>query len=259
MPLQEKSVDVQGAKMQVLEGGEGAPLLYLHSFLAESGSIPFIEQLAREFTVYAPAHPGFNRSEGFERIDRIEDLVFHYIDLMEALGLRQALTVGLSFGGWLAAELAVHYPDRVSKLVLIDACGLELPAAPVADIFLANPRELRQLLFHKHDSELATGLLPDKPSAEATLSLYQSRRATARVGWNPYLCDPKLNQRLYRATMPALVVWGAGDRVTPVEHGKTYQRGLAGSRLVTIEDSGHLTALERPDEAAQCVIEFLKN
>jgi len=215
--------------------------------------------MAREFAVYAPVQPGFHRSEGLERIDRIDDLVFQYVDLIEALGLDQLAIVGSSVGGWLAAEIAVHHPRLVRKLVLIDALGLDLSSAPLADIFLPTPRELRELVFHQSDSKESMELLADAPSEEATVSLYQSRRATARVGWNPYLCDPRLEQRLYRVSMPTLVVWGGGDRVASVEHGKAYQRGIAGSRLVVIYTAGHLPVLEKPEETAHAVIEFLKS
>jgi pimeloyl-ACP methyl ester carboxylesterase len=259
MPLQEELIDVRGAKIQLYKGGKGTPLLYLHSFLAESGSIPFLEQIASEFTVYAPVLPGFNRSEGLEKIDKIEDLVFHYVDFLETAGLNQVLLVGSSLGGWLAAEIAIHHPRLIGKLVLIDALGLDLSNAPIGEIFLPKPSDFRKLLFHQHDSKLATTLLPDTLSEEGTVSLYQSRRATARVGWNPYLCDPRLAQRLYRVTMPTLLVWGGSDRVVSAEHGSAYQRAIAGSRLVSINEAGHIPVLEKPDDTARCVTEFLKS
>lgn len=257
MALQEELIDVRGAKVQLWRGGKGDPLVYFHSFLGETGATPFLERLAEKFTVYAPMQPGFGRSEGLDRIDKIEDAVFHHVDLLNTLSLERAATVGLSFGGWLAAEVAVHHPSRVDRLVLIDALGLELTAAPVEDFFLVSSAELRRLLFHQPDCECAVTLLPNPPSAEATLALYQSRRAAARVGWNPYLCDPRLAQRLYRATMPTLVLWGESDHTASVEHAKTYHNGIVGSRLALIERAGHLSALESPENTAQQVIDFL--
>jgi len=259
MSLQEEIVEVRGAKIQLYKGGKGSPLLYLHSFMGESGELPFLELLGRQFMLYAPVQPGFSRSEGLERIDKIEDMVFLYVDLIEALGLEQVLLVGSSMGGWIAAELAVHHPRLISKLVLIDALGLDLTKTPIADIFLPAPGELRHLLFHDHSSEVAVGLLPDTLSEEATVSLYQSRRAAARIGWNPYLCDPKLEQRLYRVTIPTLIVWGAEDRVVQTQHGEAYQRGVAGSRLVTVKEAGHLPALEKPADTARLTTDFLKD
>src|SRR5580704_6515685 len=134
MLLKEEIVDVRGAKIQLHKGGKGKPILYLHSFIGESGSRPFLELMAREFTIYAPVQPGFGRSEGLEKIDRIEDLVFFYVDLIGSLGLDQCMVVGSSIGGWLAAEIAVHHPRLIEKLVLVDACGLDLSNARLAEI-----------------------------------------------------------------------------------------------------------------------------
>jgi pimeloyl-ACP methyl ester carboxylesterase len=115
MAYREDRIDVHGATVQYLHGGSGAPLLYLHSAGGEIAWLPFFDLLARQFTIYVPASPGFAGSTGLERIDTIEDLVFHTVDVLDALGLEQPSVVGLSFGGWLAAELAVHHPHRVRR------------------------------------------------------------------------------------------------------------------------------------------------
>jgi pimeloyl-ACP methyl ester carboxylesterase len=139
MPFQEEMLDVRGVKIQMLKGGAGDPLLYLHSAGGEIVWLPFFEQLSQKHTVYLPAHPGFSKSEGLDRIDTMEDLVFHYTDLMDQLGLTQPYVVGLSLGGWLAAELATRYPNRMRKLALISAVGLRVPGTPIAD-FRCNAR-----------------------------------------------------------------------------------------------------------------------
>jgi pimeloyl-ACP methyl ester carboxylesterase len=119
----EELVKVHGARIRVLRAGSGEPLVYLHSFLGENSWLPFFDILSRNFTLYVPAHPGFAGSEGLERIDTFHDVVFHYADLLDEMGLEKPHIVGLCLGGWLAAEVAVHYAHRVGKLVLIDAMG----------------------------------------------------------------------------------------------------------------------------------------
>ena len=199
MAYKEEFIDVRGSRMQLLRGGAGDPVLYLHGAGGEVAWLPFFEQLSRDFTVYLPAHPGFSRSDGLEKIDTIEDLAFHYIDVMDALKLERPLVVGLSLGGWLEAELAIRYPQRMRKLVLIDAVGLRVENAPIADIFAPTPPELRRLIFYQPDSELAKTFVPDAPSSEALEMILRAREATARVGWNPFLYDPKLRDRLKHA------------------------------------------------------------
>src|SRR6266404_680667 len=73
MPFQEEFLNVRGTKIQLLKGGSGDPLLYLHSAGGEVMWLPFFEQLAQRYMVYLPAHPGFSQSEGLEKIDTMED------------------------------------------------------------------------------------------------------------------------------------------------------------------------------------------
>ncbi|MCS6925235.1 MAG: alpha/beta fold hydrolase [Candidatus Binatia bacterium] len=258
MACQETFLTLHGLKIQLLLAGSGEPLLYLHGVGGEVEWLPFFAQLSRACTLYVPAHPGFRKSEGLEKIDTIEDLVFHYTDLMDHLGLTQPYVVGLSLGGWLAAELATRYSHRIRKLVLIDAVGLRVPGAPIADIFAATPEETRQLLFHDPQSELARRLVPDVPSPQLLENTLRAREATARVGWNPLLCNPKLRERLYRITVPTLVIWGESDRLVPAAHGRAYQEGIAGAKLVVLEHCGHMPPLEKPEETARVVTQFLR-
>ncbi len=220
--------------------------------------LPFFEQLSQHYTVYVPGHPGFSQSEGLDQIDSIEDLVFHYTDLMDQIGLDQPYVVGLSLGGWLAAELATRYANRIKKLALVNPVGLRVPGSPMADIFAANPQETRQLVFHDPDSELAKTFIPDEPSQEVLENALRAREATARVGWNPYLSNPKLRGRLYRITVPTVIVWGESDRLVPVEHSRAYHEGIAGSQLIMLPECGHTPPFEKPRETAQHLAEFFQ-
>lgn len=259
MPFQEKFLNVHGTTIQMLTGGAGDPLLYLHSAGGEVVWLPFFELLSQHYTVYLPAHPGFSKSGGLDKIDTMEDLVFHYTDLMDQLGLTQPYVAGLSLGGWLAAELATRYAHRIRKLALLNAVGLRVPGAPMADIFAATPEETRNLVFHDPQSDLAKMFVPDVPSPEVLENTLKAREATARVGWNPYLCNLKLRERLYRITVPTLIVWGKSDRLVPLAHGKAYQEGIAGSKLVILEQCGHAPPFEKPEETAKLLGEFFKN
>ena len=259
MKYQEDFVDVRGTRIQLLRGGSGSPLLYLHGAGGEVAWLPFFDSLAKDFTVYIPAHPGFGRSDGYDKIDTIHDLVFHYVDLMDTLGIEQPFVVGFSLGGWLAAELGVHHPNRIRKLVLIDAVGLKVEDAPTADIFAPSPAEARQLFFHDFESELAKTFVPDVPSPEMLEMVLRAREATARVGWNPYLYDPRLRERLYRITVPTLLIWGDTDRVVSLRHADAYKQGITHSRLSEIEKCGHCPPLEEPAETAQLIASFLKS
>lgn len=75
-------------------------------------SSAFLEGLSRTFHVYAPVHPGFGESESPASFDSIDDLIYHYLDLLDVLGLEKTHFVGHSFGGWIAAELAAGHRHR---------------------------------------------------------------------------------------------------------------------------------------------------
>src|SRR5215470_2634429 len=110
-------ITVASRRVQIMEGGVGEALLYLHSAYGENLWLGFHEALAEKFRVIAPAHPGFAETGGIDDIDTMEDMVFHYLDLLDHLSLGRVSVVGVSLGAWIAAELATRYPERIKKLV----------------------------------------------------------------------------------------------------------------------------------------------
>jgi len=256
-----RTVRVGTKDVRLLVGGDGPPLLYLHSVGADVDWLEAHDRLARRFTVHLPAHPGFAESTGVDQVDGIFDLVLHYVDLLAALGLGPVPVVGSSFGGWIAAELAALYPDRVGGLVLADAVGLWIDAAPIGELFGSTPPELAGMLFHDQDHPLAQMLramtsIADVPEDFAYTQL-KALEAAAKVGWNPSLHDPKLEGRLGRVTAPTLVLWGREDGLVPLVYGERYRERIPRARLQVLERCGHLPAIERPAEFAEAVLGFL--
>ncbi len=256
-------VDVGGRKTQVIQGGSGPPLVFLHSGVGEAWWAEWCDDLAEDFTVIVPAHPGFGDSEGLEEIRDVEDMAFHYDDLFALLELDRPALVGQSLGGWIAAEYAVRWPERLSRLVLIDAAGLRVADAPAVDMWAHRPPELADMMFADVSHPLAQMMKsfePDRPPpAEVLIPFFKAQQATARIGWNPYLHDPKLGGRLHRITCPTLVLWGARDGLIPFAHGEAYARGIPGARIEQLEGAGHLPTLERPDLVASVLRSFLES
>jgi pimeloyl-ACP methyl ester carboxylesterase len=264
-----RTVELPGKPVLLLDEGRGAPLLYLHGLGDVHGAVadwfPFHEALTASFRVLAPAHPGCATSGGSAEVDGVEDLVFHYLDLLDALGLPQVDLVGACLGGWIAAELAVRQSHRIRRLVLMDAPGLHVPDSPIADVFMLAQRrdwgkhdDLRRLLFRDPDGKLALSMFPDgsAPLPEELLR-YQSLTLAARIGWTPpYLYSRKLRSRLRRIAVPTLVVWGREDRFVPPAHAHAYHEGIAASELSLFE-AGHSPWLELPEACVTTVTAFL--
>jgi pimeloyl-ACP methyl ester carboxylesterase len=91
---------------------------------------------------------------------------------------------------------------------------------------------------------------------ELVRPVFQTMAATARLGWDPYLHDPKLAKRLWRVTMPTLVIRGAHDTLVPAAHAEYYAAHINGARLVEMDEVAHLAPLEQPDQVAQLVTDF---
>ncbi|HYD47933.1 MAG TPA: alpha/beta hydrolase, partial [Terriglobales bacterium] len=104
-------IEVLGRKILELRGGSGKPLLYLHSAAGELLWLPHLSGLADNFEVHAPAHPGFLSSDGIEEIRSVEDYAYHYLAYLDAKGWDSVDIVGVSLGGWIAAELAARAPE----------------------------------------------------------------------------------------------------------------------------------------------------
>jgi pimeloyl-ACP methyl ester carboxylesterase len=254
-------VDVAGRKTQVRHGGDGPPFVYLHSAIGETVWLPFLERWAKQFAVYAPAHPGFAQSEGIDEIDTIDDMVFHYAELFDALGLDKINLGGVSLGGWIAAEFAVRWPERVQRLWLCGAPGLWLPEQPIQDLFRHNQDipAVREALFYDPQGYQATLIIkiPEKLNEETRIAAYKSLSVLARLTWErPY--SPKLRQRLYRIKCPTLLLSGDTDRLIPPAYAREYHRLIPGSKLHLFDKCGHLPMFEKESEFVKTVAEFCR-
>jgi pimeloyl-ACP methyl ester carboxylesterase len=177
--------------------------------------------------------------------------------VLDALGLDRPHVVGGSFGGWIAAELAVHSPHRIGSLTLLSAAGLRIPEHPVTDLFLLPAGKLVETLFH--DPPPPPPPLPPgaQPDLDVIIAGYREATSLARFCWVPFLSDPKLERRLGRVSAPTLVVAPSDDRLIPVAHAQRYAERIPGASYAEVADCGHAMYFERPAEFASTVTAFL--
>ena len=254
--LETRKLEIAGKKIYMNVGGSGAPLIYLHSAAGETDWMPFHEDLAKHFHVHAPTHPGFGMSTGLEEIDDIHDMAWHYVDLFEQLGWRQVPVVGFSLGAWIALEVAILRPELISHLVLVAAAGVHVDKAPVAELFVSDFKEARELVFYDPESPVVKVAMPLTLDDSRVLMWMRAQAATARIGWNPYLHDPKLPGHLHRIRCPVQIMWGRNDKLIPVAHGAYLAEQLPNAKLAVFEQCGHMLPFEKKEAFVEAVIKF---
>lgn len=251
--------------IEVLEAGDGPPLLFLHG----AGGIPIWEGvlplLARHYRIHAPLLPGFGQSTGLEFLEDQLDLFLHGFDVMEALGLERPYVVGESMGGWIAAEMAALRPKEIGRLALAAPVGLWRDEAPVADMFGMMTHELVPYLFHDPSCPAAQRMLGvgallserddrTEEQVEFLLALARGFRTAAKFLFP--IPERGLEKRLRRITTPTLVVWGTEDRFVQPLYARIFADTIPATRLALIEGAGHLIGLEGPDPYAAAVVEW---
>lgn len=255
MPVHTQSfVDINGCRIAMLRGGKGEPLLFLHG--ADGGGIwhPCLDRLAEHFEVIAPEHPGFGQSDTPPWLDTVGDLAYFYLDVLKALDLSRVHVVGLSLGGWIAAELGVRSTARLKTLTLAGAAGLHLKGVPQVDAYLQNDEQRLRETFH--DQALADRLINQVVSPELADIALKNRFTAAKLVWQPRGYNPHLYKWLHRIDVPTLIVWGASDRLCPPAYAEEFHRLIPGSRVAMIPACGHLPSIEKPDLFAETIIRF---
>ncbi len=248
---------INGLEIEILTRGRGAPLLFLHPETGLDPSAAVLDRLAVGRQLIAPSHPGFGRSGVAKSMTTVDDLAYFYLDLIEALDLRDVALVGVSFGAWIAAEIAIKSTARLTHLVLADAVGIKVSdreTRDIPDIFALTDSQYAELAYA--DPSLANVDYAAKPDAELKI-VARNREATARYAWSPYMHDPKLKGRLRRIRIPTLVLWGDKDRFTSPDYGRAYADAIPGARFELIERAGHFPHLERPDAFARATLAFI--
>jgi pimeloyl-ACP methyl ester carboxylesterase len=273
---QVRSIDLGADRLAYVELGTGESTVLLVHGLGGNWTawLETLPALAREHRVIAVDLPGFGASPPAADGISIPGYARTLERLCKQLELGPLAIVGNSLGGWVAAELALRAPERVSSLVLADAAGI-VPTrlerwkalalmegaalmAPLAPRFRSNVaarRRLRGIALRytvAHPANLAADLvfmaLPAAPDPGFRPAFVASRRS-----WSDAWCD-----RLTEIECPTLIVWGARDSLLPLRHAREYARRIRGARLCVIDDAGHVPMLERPAAFNAEVLGFLE-
>lgn len=249
-------VSVNAIKTEIVRRGQGKPLLFLHPELGISATAPVIDALAQKFGVVAPSLPGYGRTDFPRPWNSVDDLAYFTLDLLEALDLRDVTLVGVSLGGWVAAEVATKSCERISAVVLANPAGIKTgdrEHRDMLDIFALPQKELEARTFVDTDF---VRFDPQAATEEEVFIRLRNRETTVLVGWSPYMYNPKLMGRLHRIKVPTLVLWGEADRIAPESYGRTYAQRIPGAKFETIAKAGRFPHIEQPVEFAKRIGAF---
>ena len=257
--MQREVITLAGVELEVFQGGDGPPLLFLHCAGGFDPGHPYVSTLSARHRVIAPSHPGFGRSTLADWIDAVDDIAYIHLELLDRLRLDAADVIGCSLGGWIAAELATKSPRAVRRLVLVGPVGVKtgpVDRLDVPDIFALPQADVEKLLFHDPQR---MRIDPASLSDEQLTVSARNRETLALLVWEPYMHNPKLPHRLHRVTVPTLFVRGESDGLVAQEYVAAYARLLPNARCTTIAAAGHVPHMEQPQAFADCVLRFLES
>lgn len=236
---------VSGIDLELQMRGQGRTVLFLHPGDGIESSEPFLQQLSQSYRVFAPSHPGFGVSSLPASVTTVDDLAYFYLDLLDDFDLRDVIVVGVSFGGWIAAEMAVKSTERIAALALIGSVGAKFGDAykrEITDVFEIPPYELGKFFFH---SQQRWDLGYAGMSEDQLLRLARNRESFGLFGWSPTLHSRKLNKRLHRIRVPTLLAWGESDAIVKPDYGREFSRAIPNSTFTLIPQAGHYAHIDQ--------------
>ncbi|MGB8364550.1 MAG: alpha/beta fold hydrolase [Rhizomicrobium sp.] len=254
--MQSETLEIGSCEITVERCGKGAPVVVLHGEDGPRNANAFLEKLAENFEVHVPRHAGWPDTRRASHIRTVRDVALVSQEYIERFDGPVAV-VGLSFGGWLAAEIAANAPMLVSSMVLISPIGVKLGEREdrdFADLYILPVPE-REALYY---SSAHVPLRKKDTNIDAFLEKAIADDAIARYCWQPYMHDPGLKGRLRRIRAATLIISGDRDRfILHPAYYNGYTSLIPGARDEVIAGAGHRVEEEEPHKLAARVANFV--
>jgi pimeloyl-ACP methyl ester carboxylesterase len=260
--IEDKRATIYGVNISYQEAGSGPVVVLLHGLGADGSSwASNIGPLAAKYRVIVPDQIGFGKSYKPFINYRVGTLVDFLNGLLKELKVERASLVGNSLGGFTAAAFALAYPEKVDKLVLVDAAGYAVPKDTDPRTFnVLNPstregvKQLMSLVFY--DKKMfANDAVVDMLFAKKmrTDDGYTIQKFIESILRGEDVLDGKLN----KIKNPTLLVWGREDLLTPLAMGERFKQDIKGSQLLIFDKCGHVPQMEKAAEFNSALMKFL--
>jgi pimeloyl-ACP methyl ester carboxylesterase len=273
--LSPQTIQMNGHTIFYTVKGEGKPLLLIHGYGAGIWVWEKqIEALSAFYRVYVLDLIGHGFSDRPEIPYTPETYIRCVRDFMDGVGIEKATLIGNSMGGGIAWALAVLFPERVDRLILIDCVPpdvlrqvknesfrilvaiKDIPFLPYLTLAARNKNSIRQALLEcVSNIKLIT---PEVVNRQYQLSRIKGTTWVLTSTLKHAKEALKLKDRLSLIQQPTLFIWGARDLIFPPLVGETLHQAIAGSKFQVIENSGHIPMWETPDEVNQALLSFLQ-
>ena len=222
------------------DAGNTHTFLLLHGGGGPATVAAFAGLLAErtESRVVVPIHPGFSGTARPESLTSTRELAAAYTDLLDVLDLTDVTVIGNSFGGWIAAEMALLGSPRLSRAVIVDGIGIVVDDHPVTAVAGLAPADLAKLSFHD----------PTKAPRPPAANTGPGPDIAALVAYTgPSMSDASLVTRLGSIKLPVQVIWGESDGIVDPDYGRAYADAISGSDFTLLSRTGHLPQVESPE------------
>ena len=272
-PSMTRRLEVGGREVSVIDsGGDGPPLLWLHGLGGVwQNWLLNIPAFMETHRCVAIDLPGFGQSPMPSEEISIPGFAATVDEICDRLGLVNPVVVGNSMGGFVGAELAVSFPTRVAKLVLVSAAGLSteylarepLLAAARAFAVLTARTGLRGSPVVKRARLRRYALqaiirYPERLSVPLVTELVRGANAEGFLPAFEALMAYSFRDKLQRIEVPVLIVWGRNDILVPVEDAEMFEHLIGeNAHSVIFEDTGHLAMMERPSRFNELLGSFI--
>jgi len=270
--MDEKYIEVAGISIRYISIGRGPALLLFHGFGEFLETWPFnIDSFSQYYTVYAIDLPGRGLSQEPGVSYTLDFGTKFALSFMEALKIKRAILIGHSVCGSLCLNLAIKFPEKVDRLILVGSTGLSKKEASflyrlitLLGKFIIEPTKADILAGVKkafYNPDIVTEQLVNKAyqylmmpkTKEALLNILRSN-----VDGKSIKPEMILSEKLHLVNPPTLIIHGVQDRVIPVEYAQNARNLIPEVRLKVFDECGHCPHIERASEFNQAVIAFLK-
>jgi pimeloyl-ACP methyl ester carboxylesterase len=258
-------VQVRSLDVPYLTGGHDgdmAPILCLHGLGGAGKWEAYHMALGTVARTYVPQLPGWPDGKPPAGIVSVQDYAVLVVEFLDAMGVEKSTLVGHSIGGWIALYVATAHPDRVSRLILVDAMGLDVPSAPATDLRGLDEASFAKAVFGRLGliaTAQAYGFGAEWENVRRGPEFerqWKGRGLVASLVQGP-CADADLTHRVQTIGAETLLIWGRLDGIVPLHHGEALRTALPHARLDVLDRCGHLPMVEKPETFHRLLYDFL--